>query len=72
MGYQTAETQEYAGKGIVALANDPKVLEKTGKFVTTAGLGSEYGFKDIDGREITFDHFCPRKFQSSHFRIGNL
>jgi hypothetical protein len=31
------------------------VLEKTGKILITADLGKEYGFKDIDGREIIID-----------------
>uniref|UniRef100_A0A914DE93 Dehydrogenase/reductase SDR family member 1 n=1 Tax=Acrobeloides nanus TaxID=290746 RepID=A0A914DE93_9BILA len=52
---QNAESVEYSGKAIVALATDPKVLDKTGKILITADLGKEYGFKDIDGREITID-----------------
>uniref|UniRef100_A0A914EIJ3 Uncharacterized protein n=1 Tax=Acrobeloides nanus TaxID=290746 RepID=A0A914EIJ3_9BILA len=51
-GLPTSESIEYSGKAVVALATDPDVLNKTGKIFTTAGLGKEYGFKDIDGREI--------------------
>uniref|UniRef100_A0A914CFE0 Uncharacterized protein n=1 Tax=Acrobeloides nanus TaxID=290746 RepID=A0A914CFE0_9BILA len=51
-GLPTAESTEYSGKAVVALATDPNVLNKTGKVFTTAGLGKEYDFKDIDGREI--------------------
>ena len=29
---------------------DPKLLEKTGKIITTAQLGDEYGLLDIDGK----------------------
>ena len=47
-----AESTEFAGKAVVALAKDPKVLEKTGKVLIASQLAKEYGFKDIDGREI--------------------
>uniref|UniRef100_A0A914DXN7 Uncharacterized protein n=1 Tax=Acrobeloides nanus TaxID=290746 RepID=A0A914DXN7_9BILA len=50
--FHNGETIEFPGKAVVALATDPKVLEKTGKILKTADLGKEYGFKDIDGREI--------------------
>uniref|UniRef100_A0A914C3R1 Uncharacterized protein n=1 Tax=Acrobeloides nanus TaxID=290746 RepID=A0A914C3R1_9BILA len=53
--YEASETTEYSGKAVVALAKDPNVLEKTGKILITADLGKEYGFKDIDGREIIID-----------------
>uniref|UniRef100_A0A914D0H8 Dehydrogenase/reductase SDR family member 1 n=1 Tax=Acrobeloides nanus TaxID=290746 RepID=A0A914D0H8_9BILA len=46
-----AETTEYAGKAVVALATDSKALDKTGKALRTTRLGKEYGFKDIDGRD---------------------
>jgi len=44
------ETVEYAGRAIVALMNDPNLMQKSGKTITTADLGSEFGFKDADGR----------------------
>uniref|UniRef100_A0A914E7C7 Uncharacterized protein n=1 Tax=Acrobeloides nanus TaxID=290746 RepID=A0A914E7C7_9BILA len=47
-----AETPEYPGKAVVALAKDPKILDKTGKAFPTSFLGKEYGFKDIDDREL--------------------
>ena len=31
---------------------DPKVLERTGKIITTASIGKEFGFKDIDGMYV--------------------
>uniref|UniRef100_A0A914EIW2 Uncharacterized protein n=1 Tax=Acrobeloides nanus TaxID=290746 RepID=A0A914EIW2_9BILA len=57
--FEQAETTEYAGKAVVALATDPKVLDKTGKILITADLGKEYGFKDIDGRDIIIN---PKKW----------
>jgi len=44
------ETVEYAGRAIVGLMNDKNVQGKNGKTVTTADLGAEYGFIDVDGR----------------------
>jgi len=51
-GFEQGESAEFSGKCIVALYNDPKVLEKTGKIITTSALGKEFGLKDIDGRVI--------------------
>ncbi|CAD6196001.1 unnamed protein product [Caenorhabditis auriculariae] len=47
--FSRGESTEYAGKAVVALAKDSKRLNKTGKILITEDLGSEYGFKDIDG-----------------------
>uniref|UniRef100_A0A914EER3 Uncharacterized protein n=1 Tax=Acrobeloides nanus TaxID=290746 RepID=A0A914EER3_9BILA len=51
-GLNSAESAEYSGKAIVALASDPNIFDKTGKVLLTYQLGQEYDFKDIDGREI--------------------
>ncbi|XP_062578611.1 dehydrogenase/reductase SDR family member 1-like isoform X2 [Saccostrea cucullata] len=50
--FERAETVEYAGKCIVALANDPNVMSKSGKVLMTPELGQEYNLRDIDGRVI--------------------
>uniref|UniRef100_A0A8R1DZM1 Dehydrogenase/reductase SDR family member 1 n=1 Tax=Caenorhabditis japonica TaxID=281687 RepID=A0A8R1DZM1_CAEJA len=47
--FRKGETVEYAGKGIAALAADPRKMEKTGKTLISEDLGKEYGFVDIDG-----------------------
>ncbi|MFN2537908.1 MAG: SDR family NAD(P)-dependent oxidoreductase [Mycobacteriales bacterium] len=44
-----AESPRFVGRGVAALASDPKVLEKTGKAIRVADLADEYGFTDIDG-----------------------
>ncbi|XP_055354863.1 dehydrogenase/reductase SDR family member 1-like [Paramacrobiotus metropolitanus] len=46
------ESAEFSGKCLVSLFQDPKMIEKTGKIVTTASLGEEYNLVDIDGRKI--------------------
>jgi NAD(P)-dependent dehydrogenase (short-subunit alcohol dehydrogenase family) len=46
------ESPEYAGRAVAALAADPNVLEKSGKVLPVGDLAIEYGFTDIDGRQI--------------------
>ncbi|VDL71918.1 unnamed protein product [Nippostrongylus brasiliensis] len=49
--FRQGETTEYPGKAVVALASDDRRMEKTGRILITADLGSEYGFRDVDGRD---------------------
>lgn len=46
-----AETPEYIGRVIVALANDPAVNERSGHTLITAEAGGEYGVVDIEGNQ---------------------
>src|SRR5262249_54707226 len=46
------ESPEYAGRGVVALAADANVLAKSGRTLTVGQLAREYGFTDIDGRQL--------------------
>lgn len=48
--FAEGETTEYSGRAVVHLAADKNSIEKTGKVLVVAELGSEYGFTDIDGR----------------------
>ncbi len=43
---------EFPGRVIVALANDPEAMKRSGGTFITAELGQEYGVTDIDGRVI--------------------
>ena len=45
------ETTAYLGRAIVALASDPKVLEKSGQVLEVGALAREYQFTDIDGSQ---------------------
>ncbi|MCL4267653.1 MAG: SDR family NAD(P)-dependent oxidoreductase [Anaerolineae bacterium] len=47
-----AESPEFTGLAIAALAADPHRLEKSGQIVVAADLALEYGFDDIDGRRV--------------------
>ncbi|CAN7576865.1 SDR family oxidoreductase [Variovorax sp. LjRoot290] len=46
------ESPRYLGRAVAALAGDPKVLDKSGAVHRVADLAREYGFTDIDGRQV--------------------
>jgi NAD(P)-dependent dehydrogenase (short-subunit alcohol dehydrogenase family) len=46
-----AESAEFPGRAIAALAADPNVLAKSGGVFTTPALAREYGFTDVDGKQ---------------------
>jgi NAD(P)-dependent dehydrogenase (short-subunit alcohol dehydrogenase family) len=50
--YDLSESPEYLGRAVAALAGDPNVAAKTGKVHFVADLAKEYGFTDIDGRQV--------------------
>ncbi len=50
--YDLAESTEYAGRAVAALATDPNVSTQSGALVFVADAAKEYGFTDIDGRYI--------------------
>jgi NAD(P)-dependent dehydrogenase (short-subunit alcohol dehydrogenase family) len=50
--YDLAESTEYSGRAVAALAADPNVMSKAGELVFVADAAKEYGFTDIDGRYI--------------------
>jgi NAD(P)-dependent dehydrogenase (short-subunit alcohol dehydrogenase family) len=46
------ESPEYAGRAVAALAADPDVLRWSGQVLTAGLLAREYGFTDVDGRQL--------------------
>ena len=46
-----AESPEFAGRAVVALANDPNLLTKSGSAHYVAALACDYGFTEIDGSQ---------------------
>ena len=50
--YDLAESTEYTGRAVVALASDPNVIAKSGQLIFVGDAAKEYGFTDIDGRYI--------------------
>ena len=43
---------EFPGRVIVALASDPKVMQRSGATLITAELAQDYGVTDVDGKVI--------------------
>jgi NAD(P)-dependent dehydrogenase (short-subunit alcohol dehydrogenase family) len=50
--YDLAESTEYTGRALAALASDPNVITKSGQLIFVGDAAKEYGFTDIDGRSI--------------------
>jgi len=50
--YDLAESTEYTGRAVAALAADPNVSTKSGQLIFVGDAAKEYGFTDIDGRYI--------------------
>jgi NAD(P)-dependent dehydrogenase (short-subunit alcohol dehydrogenase family) len=50
------ESPHYLGRAVAALAADGGVLEKSGGVHTVAALAKEYGFTDLDGRQVEAFH----------------
>ncbi|WP_205516569.1 SDR family NAD(P)-dependent oxidoreductase [Paenibacillus sp. SYP-B3998] len=46
------ESVEYIGRAVVALASDPLVHKKAGQLLEAGSLAAEYGFTDVDGRQM--------------------
>lgn len=62
---ETCETTEFPGQCIVALATDPKIMQKSGKIVLTCDLGREYGLSDAEGHTPNDIRQVKYLFQSS-------
>ena len=45
-----SESPQFIGRAVVALAGDPKLIERSGQVLVAASLAQEYGFTDIDGK----------------------
>ncbi len=46
------ESPEYVGRAVARLAADPKVMKKSGRAFQSGELAREYGFPDLDGRQV--------------------
>jgi hypothetical protein len=46
------ESPRYLGRAVAALAGDPQVMAKSGSVQRVADLARDYGFTDIDGRQV--------------------
>jgi dehydrogenase/reductase SDR family member 1 len=60
-----AETPQFTGNAIVALATDADNLQKSGTVQVVAELATEYGFTDVDGKTV------PPSIRSLRFLLYN-
>ncbi|MBU2551492.1 MAG: SDR family NAD(P)-dependent oxidoreductase [Proteobacteria bacterium] len=44
-----SESPQFIGRAVAALAADPRIMERTGRFLVAAELAVEYDFTDVDG-----------------------
>jgi NAD(P)-dependent dehydrogenase (short-subunit alcohol dehydrogenase family) len=51
-GLASTESPRYVGRAIAELAGDADVLARSGEVLYVADLAREYGFTDIDGRQV--------------------
>ena len=51
-GFAKSESTEYLGRAVAALASDPDAAKKSGRIHFVADLAMEYGFTDVDGRQV--------------------
>jgi NAD(P)-dependent dehydrogenase (short-subunit alcohol dehydrogenase family) len=49
---QTGSSVEHPGRVIVAMANDPDIMKRSGATYITAELADAYGVVDVDGKQI--------------------
>jgi NAD(P)-dependent dehydrogenase (short-subunit alcohol dehydrogenase family) len=49
-----SESPLFIGRAVVALAEDPNIMQKTGCAFETAYLAREYGFTDVGGEQPPF------------------
>ena len=48
---ENGESPRFTGRAVVAVASDPRRIEKTGQVLICYEIAHEYGFTDIDGRQ---------------------
>jgi len=63
--FLASETPFFVGRAIVAVAEDPRRMEKSGGLYSSWGLAHEYGFTDIDGSQPDFSQQVDIE---AHFR----
>jgi NAD(P)-dependent dehydrogenase (short-subunit alcohol dehydrogenase family) len=47
-----SESPQFIGRAVAALAADPNLMQRTGQVLVAATLALEYGFIDVDGKQL--------------------
>ena len=73
-----SETPYFVGRGIAALAADPKKMKKSERVFNSFELAQEYGFEDVDGRMpriwewISNSKFRYKKLDDNFYSYFNM
>ncbi len=60
--FMQSESPRYVGRAVVALASDPKAMEKTGRVFSSWGLAREYKFTDTDGTRPDWGRYATKRY----------
>ena len=60
--FMQSESPRYVGRAVVALASDPKAMEKTGRVFSSWGLAREYRFTDTDGTRPDWGRYATKRY----------
>ena len=68
--FARSESPAYLGRAVAALAQDPGILEKSGRALDTASLAREYGFTDADGTQPDFPAYWAAELEPEFGPLG--
>jgi NAD(P)-dependent dehydrogenase (short-subunit alcohol dehydrogenase family) len=68
--FARSESPAYLGRAVVALAQDPDILGKSGRALDTAALAREYGFTDADGTQPDFPAYWAAELEPQFGPLG--
>ncbi len=60
--FMTSESPRYVGRAVVALASDPKAIQKTGRVFSSWALAKEYKFTDLDGTRPDWGGYARKRY----------
>src|SRR5262249_42193965 len=71
-----SESPVFVGRAVVALARDPKLLDRTGQLFSSWEVAREYGLTDVDGRrpdwgklDIDYSEVPKAGMEASHHGV---
>src|SRR4029079_4721357 len=68
--FARSESPAYLGRAVAALAQDPDILQKSGRALDTAQLAREYGFTDADGTRPDFSAYWAEELEPEFGPLG--
>jgi NAD(P)-dependent dehydrogenase (short-subunit alcohol dehydrogenase family) len=68
--FARSESPAYLGRAVAALAQDPEIMQKSGRALATAPLAREYGFTDADGTRPDFEAYWAESLEREYGPLG--